>query len=336
MRVGKLTADKQGCERDGHLVPVGQTLKPEHDAAGYYCYDEPDKANKQTRKLWCLQSPEHPQTGAQYLMRRWAGGLDRAKEALERQDAQVTQVIDEGAQGVPLHATTPVREAEASARELLDHLKNATLDDAGQVFHGVLSDARKWLKKPLLQQAGDLAESAGDTMASPSTYIPGGVLGRETRLIGEGAEAVADAARAGKTVTRAAKAADQASHAVGDVAKTERQVAHAAHAAEHTRHGAVVPEHPPYLVTPQGTTLPPSRDYNLVSDKPGAWLQIHGGHDHHPHGRPHTHAPEVHLRPDGTAGSIKRIDRATTAADIDYADRALKSGELRIRDKGRR
>jgi len=232
MRVGKLTADKQGCERDGHLVPVGQTLKPEHDAAGHYCYDEPDKAKKQTRKLWCLQSPEHPQTGAQYLMRRWAGGIDRAKEALERQDAQVTKVIDEGAQGVPLHATTPVREAEASARELLDHLKNATLDDAGQVFHGVLSEARKWLKKPLLQQAGDLAESAGDTMASPSTYIPGGVLGRETRLLGEGAEAISDAARAGKTAARAARAAEHVEHALLDAVPGERKAVRGLLAAE--------------------------------------------------------------------------------------------------------
>ena len=48
MRVGTSTADKQGCERDGHVIPVGQTLKPELDTAGYYCYDEPDKASKQT------------------------------------------------------------------------------------------------------------------------------------------------------------------------------------------------------------------------------------------------------------------------------------------------
>lgn len=232
MRVGTPTADKQGCERDGHVVPVGQTLKPDRDAAGHYCYDEPDKAAKQTKKLWCLQAPDHPQTDAKYLMRRWAGGIDRAQEALTRQSDQVRKVLDEGAQGVPLHATTPVREAESAARETIDRLKNVTKDDAAQMFQAVLTGARNQLKKPLRQQLGDLAEEVGDAMASPSTYIPsGGALGRGTRLAEDAAEAAADAAKVGKNAARAAKAAEHAEHAAADAVKAEKKAAAAGRAA---------------------------------------------------------------------------------------------------------
>ena len=43
------------------------------------------------------------------------------------------------------------------------------------------------------QERRDLAEEVGDTMASPSTYIPsGGTLGRGTRLADDAAKAAAD------------------------------------------------------------------------------------------------------------------------------------------------
>jgi hypothetical protein len=226
MRVGTPTADKQGCERDAHVIPVGQTLKPDRDAAGHYCYDEPDKATKQTKKLWCLQPPEHPQTDAKYLMRRWAGGIDRAQEDLARQDAQVRKILDEGAQGVPLHATTPVKEAEGAARETINRIKNATPDDAEHVFHAVLTGGRNLLKKPLRQQLGDLAEEVGDAMASPSTYVPsGGVLGRGTHLAADSAEVAADATKVGRNAARAAKAAEHVEQAVADAAKAEKKAA---------------------------------------------------------------------------------------------------------------
>lgn len=224
MRVGKPAADKQGCERDGHIIPVGQTLKPELDTAGYYCYDEPDKASRQTRKLWCLQAPAYPQTSAQYLMRRWAGGIDQSQEDLAKQGAALRQVLDEGARGVPLHAATPVREAESAARDTLNRIKNATPEDAQQTFHEVLAGTQRWLKKPLVQQLGDVTEAAGDAMASPSTYIPGGMLGRESRVAADGAEALAEAAKAGKAAAHAAKTVEHSAHTVVDVVQAEKQV----------------------------------------------------------------------------------------------------------------
>ena len=233
MRVGTSTADKQGCERDGHVIPVGQILKPDRDAAGHYCYDEPDKITKQTKKLWCLQAPDHPQTDAQYLMRRWARGIDRSQEDLARQAGQVGKVLDEGAQGVPLHATTPVREAERAASETISRIKNVTKDDAERMFQAVLTGARNQLKKPLRQQLGDLAEEVGDTMASPSTYIPsGGTLGRGTQLAGDAAKAAADAGQVGKNTVRAAKAAEHAEQAASDAVKAEKTAVRAAHAAQ--------------------------------------------------------------------------------------------------------
>lgn len=217
MRVGTLTADKQGCETSGHVIPVGQTLKPDPDAAGYYCYDEPDKLSKQTKKLWCLRAPEQPQTDANYWTRRLSGGADKGLAGMARREAQVRQGIDEGAQGVPLHATTPVKEAEGAARAAINHIKNLTPEDAENVYHGVLRGTRDWLNKPLREQVGDVAEAAGEAMVSPSTYIPGGMLGRETRLVADGAEAVADAAKAAKTATKTVKAADHAGQAVAKV-----------------------------------------------------------------------------------------------------------------------
>jgi hypothetical protein len=201
--------------------------------AGHYCYDEPDKAIKQTKKLWCLQAPDSPQTDAQYLMRRWARGIDRSQEDLARQAGQLRKVLDEGAQRVPLHATTPVQEAESAARETISHIKNVTTDDAARMFQAVLAGARDQLKKPLRQQLGDLAEEAGDAMASPSTYIPsGGALGRGTRLAGGAAEAATDATKVSKNAMRAAKAAEHAEQAAADAAKAEKKAAKALLAAE--------------------------------------------------------------------------------------------------------
>jgi hypothetical protein len=147
-------------------------MKPDHRHPGYSCYDEPDKIKNQTEKRWCLEAPPQPQTDGEYLGRRFAGGIDRAQDSLEKDSQKFHQAIDEGAQGVPLHATTPVKEAEAQGREVLDKAKSATVDDAEDAFYGSLSAAKKWWKKPLREKVGDVAKDAGDTMASPSKRCP--------------------------------------------------------------------------------------------------------------------------------------------------------------------
>lgn len=60
-------------------------------------------------------------------------------------------------------------------------------------------------------------------------------------------------------------------------------------------------------------------------------MQIHGAHSHGTLGVPHTHFPEVHVAPGGGRGRTVRGDRSTTAEDINRADAALRSGELRPR-----
>ena len=97
----------------------------------------------------------------------------------------------------------------------------------------MLAGARSRLKQPLRQQLGDLAEKAGDAMASPSTYIPsGGALGHGTRLAGDAAEAAADATKVGKNAVRAAKAAEHAEQAAAGAAKAEKKAAKALLATE--------------------------------------------------------------------------------------------------------
>lgn len=164
-----------------------------------------------------------------------------------------------------------------------------------------------WQNKPPEEQYEDMAGMVGSGTGKLSI---GAAVGGTTRIVGAVVGEVAEGLNVGKKVKKIAGAAD---HTVP------------AHLPK--------PHQPPHLVTPQGTVLPPGKDFNLVSDDPRKWLQIHGAHDHQPHGRPHTHMPEVHKKPDGSAGSTRRGDRATTAEDIDYADQALKSGEMKLREK---
>jgi hypothetical protein len=208
-------------------------------------------------------------------------------------------------------AGTMVGAIEAKAKDIAEH---ASIAAAKGWLNRKLHDAREWVGKPAIEQAEDLAEAAGDAMiphpVTAGMTVMTGSLGGE--VLGAAGE-LEQIALAGKKFEKVATTAD---HAAVAATKAERQAAH--------------------LVTPRGTVLPPGQDYNLISNDPHKWFQIHGAHAHQPHGRPHSHAPEVHRRPDGSAGRTKRIDRATTAEDIDYADQALKSGDMRLRDTGRR
>jgi hypothetical protein len=193
MRVGTPTPDGQGCENQGHVIPIGHELKQDRHHDSFYCYDEPDKAHNQTQKKWCLERPDKPQSTSDYLMRRWAGGIDKSVAALKKGDDKVRQGIDEMAAGAPLHATTPAREAQAVGQKILSSARNATREDAKHAAQGVLDAATTWLKKPWSQKLGDAVESVGDAMASPTTYWPGiGMLRRGDALV-DAAEHAADA-----------------------------------------------------------------------------------------------------------------------------------------------
>lgn len=100
---------------------------------------------------------------------------------------------------------------------------------------------------------------------------------------------------------------------------------------------------PNFIVTPDGTVMDTSKDYNLVStqtptNEGGEYFQIHNTHPHENIEGPHTHRPEVNTDPITGTTSSKRVTTPTSAADIDYADAALRDGTLRERknrkDKG--
>ena len=88
-------------------------------------------------------------------------------------------------------------------------------------------------------------------------------------------------------------------------------------------------------MSPNGTTMPTNKDFNLVDSnkKGGDWFQIHNKHtDAKVNGSPHTHYPEQDGR------SRTREIKTTDGSDLDYADNALRNGTMRERknrgDKG--
>jgi hypothetical protein len=100
-----------------------------------------------------------------------------------------------------------------------------------------------------------------------------------------------------------------------------------------------------FITTPNGVTLPPNQNFNLVPTHPAGampdkadekWFQIHGNHEHNGMD-PHTHYPEINVSPTGK-GTTQRRDNLTTDIDIERANDALQSGEMRLRigkkDKG--
>lgn len=261
MRVGKPSSDKRNCENQGHIIPVGQTLKPDHEHTRYYCYDEPDKAKNQTRKSWCLEKPEQPVSDVGYAGRH---GIARGTDNLNSLGNTTKQVIEEVASGMPLHASTPVKEAEAAGRGAIDAIKDAKPEDAERVYRSVIAAAKDWWSKPPREKLADVADSGADIVTNPLTYIPGGaVAGKGGRLVAEGLEVVTDAAKAGKRARHAVKAVE---HATADAFQAEKKAAQATSAtkkigksaegvAEHT----VPPSHLPSAKPPHG---------NLVDDRP--------------------------------------------------------------------
>ena len=100
---------------------------------------------------------------------------------------------------------------------------------------------------------------------------------------------------------------------------------------------------PDFIVTPEGVVMPTNRDFNLVSttvptNKGGEFLQIHTQHLHKKLTNPHTHKPQFNVDHATGIESSKRLDAETSVDDINYADKVLRNGKLRIRsnrkDKG--
>lgn len=290
MRVGQPSSDGQTCENAGHVIPVGQALKQDPDHDSYYCYDEPNKAKHQTKKLWCLEKPDKPKTDGEYAHRRWAQGIDNTIASLTRKDEAVRQGIDEMAAGAPLHATTPYREAEASAKQLIDRVKTATPEDAKRIAKQTLSAAIDWFKKPRHEQLGDVAEGTGEAMASPMTYAPGvgAVFNRGGRLAVSAADKVEDAAKAAKKAEKAAGAShhlreaaeaaqDGAGHSAPAHIGVRTTTAHSPDGAgEHLRHAPNFDKARAEAFERAGMTDPSQIKFSKVDPKTGTVVEFKG------------------------------------------------------------
>lgn len=208
MRVGKLSADRQRCENQGEAIPVGQTLRPDHAlAGGWYCYDESSREHPKQSHRWCIERPMHPVSDAGYVSRRFVG---RSEDDIKDLGKTTKQVVDEVASGTPLHATTPVKEAEAAGRAAIAAVKNAKPEDAQRIYQGIIGVVKEWWDKPSREKLAEVAEAGADVATDPLTYLPvAGVLGKGGRLTVDAIEVTADAAKAGKKTAQAVKATER-------------------------------------------------------------------------------------------------------------------------------
>ena len=163
------TADGQGCENQGHVIPIGHELKAGPPPrfllllrrAGQSAEPDAEEVVPGTSRQTAVHQrlPDAP-LGRRHRQQR--GGSQKG-------DDKVRQGIDEMAAGMPLHATTPAREAESVGQKILSTARNATREDANTRRRVCLDAAAAWLKKPWPQKLGDAVGECRDAMASPTT-----------------------------------------------------------------------------------------------------------------------------------------------------------------------
>lgn len=90
-----------------------------------------------------------------------------------------------------------------------------------------------------------------------------------------------------------------------------------------------------FIVTSKGTVMDTSKNYNLIgTGKKGDWFQIHNwGKEEIGFDFPHTHSPKINTN--GVHVSVNRVISNTTDADINLADKLLRTGQMILR-KGRK
>lgn len=101
-------------------------------------------------------------------------------------------------------------------RQAIDKIKNATLDDGEKAFYGAIDAAKKWLGKPTREKLGDVAEDAGETMASPTTWAAGAgaAFGRGGRALSAGADLLGGTEKLGQEAKKVGKGVKKARTAV--------------------------------------------------------------------------------------------------------------------------
>ena len=99
--------------------------------------------------------------------------------------------------------------------------------------------------------------------------------------------------------------------------------------------GNIEPAKTDFIVTPNGTVMDTSKNYNLIGIwEKGDWFQIHNIGKQEEVEFPHTHTPV--LNTDGIHISYNRVVTSTIAEDIDLADYLLRTDKIILRTRGRR
>ena len=217
--------------------------------------------------------------------------------ALKHQAALAQQFGTEVAAGVPLHATTPMLEAEQAVRNAMARVKNLPLDDAKRVYYGVVAAAKKWHEKPTYEKTGDVLEHLGGAAASPTTYLPvAGMALQEGTAIVKGAENLAEVAKAGQKAAQGLKAAEHAEHAATDVLKAKGKVVKALPPKSEPKAllpGRPEPKKPPqagrFVVDEKGNVLIEPKFGSTVGNPQGTFVETR-----YPNGSPAYQLHEAH------------------------------------------
>ncbi len=213
------------------------------------------------------------------------------------------------------------------AEESCKMTRNAS--DRLDVFSDVMKASSKWGNSPVKLMDGITAETGSRAIKALET---GGDFGRESKRAVQELKAVAGA----EGIHLKPSVSRKVDVFKDSFVKTEKAVK----GGSKTNNITTKPD---YIVTPEGVAMPTDKDFNLVStttptDKGGEYFQIHNQHTHGNLNNPHTHKPQINIDPVTGIGSSKRLDIETSATDINYADKAMRNGSLRIRfgkkDKG--
>ncbi len=202
--VGVTTADKQGCrDQAGRIHNIGARYYREHGHR-YICdapriEEQRDHCFMELAELPQLMQNQMTQLGR--IARMLDRGASHKVEQIDKEPGRLVEKVQEVADGrITLRTMGDALKAKA-----INIAQHANTHDAKEWFKAKVADVKSWAGKPGIEQAEDVAESAGDALVPHPATVAATVL---TGGLGRGALRIADEAadigKLGKTVGQAA------------------------------------------------------------------------------------------------------------------------------------